>query len=152
MKKRVGRFDGAISGMGPLQTPKIYQSLNTQQAQTLTTLPQQTMNTQVPTLNTQADNIPTGKERYYSLPRTQTNSPLNGNKAALNIVNPYSMSPAIKGSNSQMIFSTRNSNHNPIVNPLPVNMQNPYLLKEITKMGDKPNRLASLASVNIMNS
>lgn len=60
----------------------------------------------------------------------------------------YSMTPSVGDLNSNRIVK----NHNPITNPLPVNIQNPYLLKQVTKLtNERQNRLATLASVNLVN-
>jgi len=48
-----------------------------------------------------------------------------------------------------MPSSVRGS-HNPITNPLPVNVQNPYLLKEIYSMSSRRPYFANMASSNLV--
>jgi hypothetical protein len=45
------------------------------------------------------------------------------------------------------ISKTNMNVHNPIVNPIPINIQNPYMLKELYKAN---TRLASVASSNLI--
>jgi hypothetical protein len=60
----------------------------------------------------------------------------------------YSTTPSVSDLQSNKIIR----NHNPITNPLPINIQNPYLLKQVTKLAsERQNRLATLASANLVN-
>jgi len=157
--KRIGRFDGAISGMGPYQnlnkpfqmSPTMQNQVTNQLTQMNTQMP--TMQTQVQTLVTQQDNNP--KERLSTIP-PRNSATISPPKRRIITEDKYlefqstNVSPQIRGSNSQNVFSTR-SNHNPIVNPLPINIQNPYLMKEVGRLSiEKQNRLANLGS-NILN-
>lgn len=79
----------------------------------------------------------------------QSNNPITGRKA-------NSSTPILKNYNSNPNGSHENS-HNPLSNPMPFNMQNPYLLKEYQRnniqapsSAQQRNYLAQVATNNLI--
>jgi len=43
-------------------------------------------------------------------------------------------------------YGSPKANHNPVTNPMPYNIQNPYILKEITRFNNKRTGLANVGT------
>jgi len=46
---------------------------------------------------------------------------------------------------------TNSSGHNPLTNPLPINIQNPYLAREYAKAQNSKNIFSNVADRNLIN-
>jgi hypothetical protein len=93
--------------------------------------------------------------RHLSVDEGRYNNPIANNS---NIYNPPSSSPNYKiGSKYQNVTGLGETTaptlkfHNPITNPMPNSIQNPYILRELNKYSSRrPNNLVNVGN-NVLN-
>jgi len=88
---------------------------------------------------------PTRDRRYDTQQQFQVSSPQYSQGNNFNGINQGYGEPY-----KTMTEMPSGKNHNPITNPLPVNIQNPYIMKEVIHMTNKRPYFANMATNNLL--